>query len=175
MFVDRVILNSRQRPAVDDPSPGLAADSSRDAVGTYFSSGPLDQTRQHGVLLLLVLVREQCPQGPLLALGPAAHVPDAKSDEDDDRPTAADEDDGYPSKNLEHVVGAGDQVATDALGDALLSSTRRPQAGQVVVDEEVGKLGIDPKSDGEVVHEPELCPRGERPRSINVVCRDEAT
>lgn len=100
----------------------------------------LDQTGEHNVALLLVLVTELRSVRALLILAPLAHPRGTPHDEDNDRPVAADNDDTHPRDDLEHVVRAGHNVEPNAVRNLPLSRTRTAQARQVQVHQRIADL-----------------------------------
>lgn len=95
---------------------------------------------KHNVSLLLVLVTKLLAISPLLLLAPCEHVERAEGDEQCDGRASADEDYTNPCKDLIHVVWAGHQGKSVALGDLPLRTARASQAGQIVVHQEVARL-----------------------------------
>ena len=128
----------------------------------------LDEAGKHGVFLLLVLVAKLLAQRLLLVARPLAHVNDAGADEEQDGPAAADHDDASPSHDLEHVVGAGDEVAADAVRDAALGSAGLAQAGEMLMDSPVAVLANDKGGETEKVEKVELLASRPRHGAVDV-------
>ena len=132
------------------------------------ASKGLDKTGQHSIPLLLVAVTKLLAECLLLAPGPAAHVDDTGADEDSDGPAAADQNNTNPSENLKHVVWAGDQVATNAVGDTLFGAAGLAEAGQVLMDDPVARLTDGKDGEAEVVERDKLITSRKVAGSVNV-------
>lgn len=134
----------------------------------------LDKTGKHGVALGLVAIAELLAKSSLLAAGPAAHVESTGSNEDNDSKAAADQDDTNPSEDLEHIVGAGDQVAANAVGDTALSAARLAEAGQVLVNDPVADLADGEEADAKVVEKNKVVAVGRGAGAVDVDGAHEA-
>lgn len=134
----------------------------------------LDKTGKHGVALGLVAVTELIAKSPLLAAGPAAHVDSTGGNEDNNSKAAADQDDTNPSEDLKHVVGAGNQVATNAVGDTTLSAAGLAEAGQVLVDNPVANLADGEEGNAEVVKKTKIVAVSRRTGAVDVEGAHEA-
>lgn len=126
------------------------ARSTRGGATRYATPAPqlashsLTNVGQQDGALLLVLVAEVLAVTLLLLPSPAVHLKSTNKSEDQDAQVQlTDQEDTQPSEDLEHVVGAGNQVEAEARRNSTLGSSRTTQVTQNIVRVQVGQLAED--------------------------------
>lgn len=155
-------------------SPLLTNRSQHVEPAANFAGMRSEKTRQHDELLLLVRLGELFAKGTLLALAPAEHVGSADGDEEDGEDAACGDDDANPRHDLKHVVGAGHQAGSEALGNAPLGAAPGAQAGEVQVHDGIADLANDEDGSADVLQQLVIPSGRDRPGRVDLQGAEEA-